>query len=306
MPIGMPSSVLSGRVLPGKVTMADFLPRDDEQAVRPPRAEEATINLTPAEQPVTSASNEWGVLDDNPPQDGQQPTQVSTQGANSVINTSTSPPAEQQPAQTAPSQTSTAINSTAAVGGLASANPRRLPPATGQRSGLRSGRQFGLPSAPEPVVRQAPKSKPRTTGFDKTTGKGMLTKVCGIVTPAKGTPVKSTNRRGPFCCPRCASRFTRSRTVKDHFITCVGKYGNPNGLSWYDHRTLQKARGWYDEYLPPAKEVGDGDEEVEEEDKEEGMVSQTIESDVAAGEEDHDGDSRMGEEDQGRDPGVPS
>ena len=141
----------------------------------------------------------------------------------------------------------------------------------------------------------------------------MLTDVCGIATPAQGTPVASVNKKGNFRCPRCNGRYTRARTVKDHFITCVKKYGNPNGLSWWDHETLTGTKDWYFGHLPTVKEEDeieyeeDGDDQEHQEDNEDGAgdevdgsIAQAIESDVAAGEEDQEGDSHMGDEDQGR------
>lgn len=149
----------------------------------------------------------------------------------------------------------------------------------------------------------------------------MLTNVCGIVTPASnGLPVRSSNKSGGFCCPRCNSQYTRPRSVKDHFITCVNKHGNPNGLSWWDHATLADTQAWHFAHLPTVKEEdeyeseedeGDqaygNEEEQNEEEEGDGDVQEQIEVDdgAAAGEEDHEGDSRMGDEERGRDDSIP-
>ena len=116
----------------------------------------------------------------------------------------------------------------------------------------------------------------RTTGFNSNTGEGMLTEVCGVVSPAKGgKPKASRGRQGSYRCPRCNGRFTRPRSVKDHFISCVRKYGNPSGLKWFDHRSLAGSRDWHLNHVPAVKaeedEGDEGDEERDEErDEEEG------------------------------------
>lgn len=43
-----------------------------------------------------------------------------------------------------------------------------------------------------------------------------------------------------------------------------GKYGNPQGLSWWDHPTLRGAKDWHLKQLKEINEQEDGDEEVEE------------------------------------------
>ena len=98
----------------------------------------------------------------------------------------------------------------------------------------------------------------------------MLTEVCGVVSPAKGGKTKAAGgRQGSYRCPRCNGRFTRPRSVKDHFIKCVGKYGNPAGLRWFDHRSLAASRDWHLAHLPAAEEEEEeGDEEGDEEDEE--------------------------------------
>ena len=100
----------------------------------------------------------------------------------------------------------------------------------------------------------------------------MLTEVCGVVSPAKGgKPKAAGGRQGSYRCPRCNGRFTRPRSVKDHFIKCVGKYGNPAGLRWFDHRSLAASRDWHLSHLPAVEEEEEeGDEEDGEDEGEEG------------------------------------
>lgn len=49
---------------------------------------------------------------------------------------------------------------------------------------------------------------------------------------------------GRFHCPRCDTQYTRPKSVKDHFEYCVGRYGNPEGLKWTDHPSLETAAKW--------------------------------------------------------------
>lgn len=246
------------------------------------------------------------------PDDEQQPTRTSTQVANTITATTTttnaSPPAQEQPARAPWNPGFTPINSAAITGAFAPTIPQPLPrhePASRRPSGRRRR-----------AAKKSQKSKPRTTGFNRDTGEGMMTSVCGIVTPAKGTPVTNDNNKGYFRCPLCNSNFTRARSVKDHFIKCVNKYGNPNGLSWWDHQTLSGSKNWHLDHLPPVQEEDEteghedgGDrEQYEEEDygdeheqyELDGSIARAVESDFATGEKDEDGDSHMGEEDQGR------
>ena len=54
------------------------------------------------------------------------------------------------------------------------------------------------------------------------------TDVCGVISPEKATPVRKDNLgNGEFSCPRCGSSFTRPKSVKDHFPSCISRYGNP-------------------------------------------------------------------------------
>lgn len=293
-----------------KTRKTTSVPRDQQQPFHTPsHPESATTNSIPsAEQPANSASSEWGRIDDYSSQDEQRPTRASTQLASTITNTNVFPPAPEQPAQAPRTQGFIAINRATVAGGPAPIIPRPLPHHAPVSTGPSGGRQR--------VTKKSRKSKPRTTGFNRETGEGMMTSVCGTVTPAKGTPATRANKKGNFCCPRCNSNFTRARSVKDHFISCVRKHGNPNGLSWWDHQTLEGSKNWHSDRRPTLNEDDemeseeDGDEQEsgneQEQDEEEshgddhGRYAQAIESDVATGEEDVDGDSRLGEEDQGR------
>ena len=267
---------------------------------------------------------------------GTHSTPPTRRATNSAPNefTSGSPPTQQWPVQAASHQGFTAINSAAMTGMFAPVNghphprPRHMPAPAGPSGGYKQ------------VVQKSQKYKPRITGFNRHTGENMLTKACGIITPDKGTPMPGPHRKnGRYCCPRCIYGFTRTRTVKDHFPGCVKKYGNPNGLNWFDHVTLENSRVWYFNHLPTVNEEDEVEgEEVEGEENEgepdhggelehddglehdheqeqdeagdgniheqhnvDGSIAQALEFDNAAGEQDEDGDSRMGDEDQGRD-----
>ena len=126
-------------------------------------------------------------------------------------------------------------------------------------------------------VKKSQKSKPRTTGFNQETGEGMLTSACGNRTPEIKEPVAGGSGKGKYRCPRCLGRFTRPRNIKDHFVSCVRKYGNPQGFHWFDHQSLAATKKWLLNRLPRARqeenvereEGTDGQEEEEDEDKEE-------------------------------------
>ncbi len=96
--------------------------------------------------------------------------------------------------------------------------------------------------------------------------------MCGLVTREISKPPTPKNKgeKAGFHCPRCNGQFTRARSVKDHFITCVGKYGNPQGLSWWDHPTLRGAKDWHLKHMQEVDEEEDDDEEVEEVEDDEG------------------------------------
>ena len=66
------------------------------------------------------------------------------------------------------------------------------------------------------------------------------TDVCGVFSPEVTAPVKKYNYgKGDFCCPRCGSNFTRPFSVRDHFPSCVTRYGNPQALRYSDHPTMR-------------------------------------------------------------------
>ena len=65
------------------------------------------------------------------------------------------------------------------------------------------------------------------------------TDVCSVPSPAISTPVRKYNHgKGVFCCPRCGSNFTRPKSVKDHFPSCISKCGNPQALRFTDHPSM--------------------------------------------------------------------
>ncbi len=219
------------------------------------------------------------------PQAGQQPARPTTR-ANSARNNA-------QAAQVPPSGGLTAINSATATGEFI----------------LASLQSFSnkIPASMGPPQR-TPK---RTTGFNRRTGEGMLTNVCGRVTPQKAAPVASVSKQnGPFRCPRCGGRFTRPRTVKDHFIKCVEKYGNPAGLSWWDHPSLQDTKNRHLDQARRVKKEEEGDEEEGNEEEGEkmeedgGQSAQAGESNEATGEASQPGETQTEEQDQGRGPST--
>jgi uncharacterized C2H2 Zn-finger protein len=85
------------------------------------------------------------------------------------------------------------------------------------------------------------------------------TTVCGVVSPGedqlshKTDPKTSVFANFKYHCPRCDKRFSRRYTVKQHFTSCINKHGNPKGLKWIDHPSLdikgysyatRKPNGW--------------------------------------------------------------
>lgn len=70
------------------------------------------------------------------------------------------------------------------------------------------------------------------------------TSVCGIVSAGEDqlshmiAPQTAINTNFKYHCPRCDKGFSRRYTVKQHFTSCVKKYGNPKGLKWVDHPSL--------------------------------------------------------------------
>ena len=70
----------------------------------------------------------------------------------------------------------------------------------------------------------------------------VYTRVCGVYSVERASPTKAENRRGNYHCPRCDTQFTRPRSVLRHFVGCITKYGNPDGLKWTDHPSLHTVR----------------------------------------------------------------
>lgn len=66
------------------------------------------------------------------------------------------------------------------------------------------------------------------------------TTVCGIVTPGHDHVPSSKKllADAKYHCPRCDTPFSRRYTVKQHFPGCIHKHGNPKGLRWIDHPSL--------------------------------------------------------------------
>ena len=68
-----------------------------------------------------------------------------------------------------------------------------------------------------------------------------LTEVCGVFSPGRnGTPLRTSSKvaNANYYCPRCESSMTRPRSIKDHFLVCIGKYGNPDKLKYTDHASM--------------------------------------------------------------------
>lgn len=185
--------------------------------------------------------------------DATTPQNSSQDGEQSAHATAPEIPShdDEEEAQVPADQGLTAVNATAPPGKSTLNDPRpfsnNLSAATGARQQVTMGR-----------------SRNGTTGFNRQTGEGALTNACGIVTPSKGTIAAARGgRQGRFRCPRCNGRFTRPRSVKDHFAKCVEKYGNPNGCRWFDHQTLTNSREWYVNQAPAVKDDSSEEEEGE-------------------------------------------
>lgn len=104
-------------------------------------------------------------------------------------------------------------------------------------------------------VKKSQKGRPpRTTGFNKESGEGLLINACGTRMPETKEPVADGSGKGEYRCPRCLGRLTRPRSVKDHFVSCVRKYGNPQGFHWFDHQTLAATKKWLLDRVPRARE----------------------------------------------------
>ena len=97
-----------------------------------------------------------------------------------------------------------------------------------------------------------------------------LTEVCGIVSPATGLhPMKKVSKAqgASYHCPSCDSNYTRPRTVKDHFLSCIRKYGNPLGLKYTDHPSMVKAEENRQRRIERSNQGQDAGLDAEEEDE---------------------------------------
>ena len=187
---------------------------------------------------------------------------------------------DEQEAQVPANQGLTAVNITAPPGKFTLNDPHPL------------SNSLSAAARPRQQVTTG-RSRNGTSGFNRQTGQGALTNACGIVTPSKGTIAAARGgRQGRFCCPRCNGRFTRPRSVKDHFAKCVEKYGNPNGCRWFDHHTLAKSREWFQNQAPAIMDDGDEEEGGEGQQEEEGEGDQEGEMQGEEGDE-------VGDDDEG-------
>lgn len=73
------------------------------------------------------------------------------------------------------------------------------------------------------------------------------TSVCGVVSPAR-PPITRIPGRSTFHgpryfrkCPICLDGIKDARGVFMHFRACVTQNGNPAGLSWYSHPSIDVA-----------------------------------------------------------------
>ena len=192
---------------------------------------------------------------------GERRHRRSTQGANSATATNIFTHTPQH--QPAPSQGFTALNRTPRNGDLTPTNPGPQP---------RNAPAPEVPSRKRKAPTQksnAQKTKPRTKSLKKRAPMGALTTACGVVTPWKAQPKGKGNTNGDFCCPRCKGHFTRPKSVKDHFVNCVKKHGNPLGLRWFDHATLVKSRNYYENRRTAMREASEDEQEEEEAEEEE-------------------------------------
>ena len=136
-----------------------------------------------------------------------------------------------------------------------------------------------IPSRKQRLIKLQSGKRPRTTGFNRETGEGMLTSACGDRLPEIKKPVAGGSGKGKYRCPRCLGRFTRPRNIKDHIVSCVRKQGNPQGFHWFDYQTLAATKKWLLNRLPRERE----EENVE---REEGTDGQEEDSNLGEVNED--------------------
>lgn len=104
------------------------------------------------------------------------------------------------------------------------------------------------------------------------------TDVCGVVSQPRANPVKRYNPgKGEYCCPICGSNYTRPKSVKDHFPSCVSKCGNPQGLRYTDHASMAHVEATKQRRAQTSRAVSDS--EMEEGDGETEGNDQRIKSD---------------------------
>lgn len=98
-------------------------------------------------------------------------------------------------------------------------------------------------TATRQVIEPIPTQGPRYESERKTRFNDRLNAVSGVVVPAKlglRTPVQTQSSMSysstqlEFPCPLCKSLFGRRDHVKSHFVACVNRNGNPDGLKWDD------------------------------------------------------------------------
>lgn len=136
-------------------------------------------------------------------------------------------------------------------GRLCSQNPN----VPGQKSYATQQNNIGK-SGP-PWVRQIARQTQKLSRGNRLTHKNELqrlareyvpTEVCGVFSesqvpagcnPAQHIPTPSALKKTRnMTCIICGSKFQRKQYVRNHFVKCVQKNGNPNRHSWFDHPTV--------------------------------------------------------------------
>lgn len=102
--------------------------------------------------------------------------------------------------------------------------------------------QTATPQIINPIFE--PKQGPQYESECKTKFYDRLNAVNGVVIPPKRPPrmTPQTQHSKPypstpfqqFSCPLCKSLFGRRDHVRSHFVACVNRNGNPDGLRWDD------------------------------------------------------------------------
>ncbi|KAK4691773.1 hypothetical protein P7C71_g5300, partial [Lecanoromycetidae sp. Uapishka_2] len=67
----------------------------------------------------------------------------------------------------------------------------------------------------------------------------LLEQIGGVITPAINDPPVCTGGKArcethQWECPICKKAFTRERSLKDHFVGCARRNGNPYGFAYSD------------------------------------------------------------------------